>query len=76
MGKTKLDETWAGSLLTTVLYHELFEKKIIRYFGASDIITPLRKLGSKLEKDYIFSLGPFHLLVRLFSRQFSPVFAL
>ena len=43
-------------------------KKIIRYFGASDIITPLRKLGSKLEKDHIFSLDPFHLLVRLFSR--------
>ena len=59
---------WAGSLLTTVRYHELFEKKIIRYFGASDIIIPLRKYGSKLEKDYIFSLGPFHLLFRLFSR--------
>ena len=58
----------AGALLTTVHYHELFEKKIIRYFGASDIITPLRKLGSILEKDYIFSLGPFHLLVRLFFR--------
>ena len=43
-------------------------KKIIRYFEASDIITSLQKLGSKLEKDYVFfSVGPFHpLFVSLF----------
>ena len=33
-------------------------KKIIRYFGASGIFTSLQKLGSKLEKDYIFLWAP------------------